>query len=107
MQTTIATGPASPPEVQLTPKTTPWYKREFFFGRSVKPEELMNFSRQAASFLRAGIPILDSLAVVADESASKQLSEVLNDLQRRLRGGSSFGDAIAAHPKVFPGYYIA
>ncbi len=107
MQTTVAGGPASPPELQLTRKTTPWHRRELFLGRPVKPEELMNFSRQAASFLRAGIPILDSLAVVADEAASKRLGEVLNDLQRRLRGGSSFGDAIAAHPKVFPGYYIA
>ena len=35
------------------------------------------------------------------------MHEVLNDIQRRLRAGSSFGDAIAMHTKVFPGYYIA
>src|SRR6185295_6946062 len=38
---------------------------------------------------------------------SKKMQEVLADVQRRLRAGSSFGDAIAQHPKVFPGYYIA
>ena len=67
----------------------------------------MNFSRQLSSFLRAGVPILDSLGVVAEENASKKMQEVLADMQRRLRAGSSFGDAIAAHTKVFPGYYIA
>src|SRR6476660_6207449 len=67
----------------------------------------MNFSRQASSFLRAGVPILDALAVVGEENASKKMQEVLADIQVRLRSGSSFGDAIAQHPKVFPGYYIA
>src|SRR5207244_4011437 len=37
----------------------------------------------------------------------KELKKVLNDIQQRLRSGSSFGDAIAMHPRVFPGYYIA
>jgi type IV pilus assembly protein PilC len=85
----------------------PWYKRDFYVGRSVKLEEVLNFSRQLSAFLRAGVPILDSLGVVAEENASKKMQEVITDLQRRLRAGSSFGDAIAQHPKVFPGYYIA
>jgi type IV pilus assembly protein PilC len=84
-----------------------WYQREFFLGRTVKAEDVMNFSRQAASFMRAGIPILDSLAIVAEESTAKELKKVLFDIQQRLRAGSSFGDAIAQHPRVFPGYYIA
>jgi type IV pilus assembly protein PilC len=45
--------------------------------------------------------------VVGEENASKKMVEVLADVQRRLRAGSSFGDAIGQHPKVFPGYYIA
>jgi type IV pilus assembly protein PilC len=85
----------------------PWYKREFYIGRAVKPEEVMNFSRQLSAFLRAGVPILDSLGVVAEENASKKMQEVVGDMQRRLRAGSSFGDAISSQDKVFPGYYIA
>jgi type IV pilus assembly protein PilC len=109
----------SPPQVPQQPPQTPipvysdgavakpWYKREFYVGRAVKPEEVMNFSRQLSSFLRAGVPILDALGVVAEENASKKMREVLADMQRRLRAGSSFGDAISAQIKVFPGYYIA
>ncbi len=85
----------------------PWYKRDFYIGRAVKPEEIMNFSRQTSSFLRAGVPILDALAVVGEENASKKMQEVLADVQLRLRSGSRFGDALAQHPKVFPGYFVA
>src|SRR3954447_3016385 len=88
-------------------EVAPWYKREYFIGRAVKREEVMNFSRQVASFLRAGVPILDLLAVVGEESSSKKMREVLADMQRRLRSGASFGDAIGVHTNVFPGYYIA
>jgi type IV pilus assembly protein PilC len=98
-------GPALSPYGQLVQK--PWYKRDYYVGRAVKAEEIMNFSRQTAAFLRAGVPILDSLAVVGEEGASKKMQEVLADLQLRLRSGSSLGDAIAQHPKVFPGYYVA
>jgi type IV pilus assembly protein PilC len=99
-------APGAPP-IAYEDKKTPWYKQDYFIGRAVKLEELMNFSRQASSFLRAGVPILDSLAVVGEENASKKMQEVIADIQGRLRAGSSFGDAIALHPKVFPGYYVA
>jgi type IV pilus assembly protein PilC len=102
--------PPPPPARDLAPDGSvvkPWYKRDFYVGRAVKLEEVMNFSRQLSSFLRAGVPILDSLGVVAEENASKKMQEVVADMQRRLRAGSSFGDAISAQTKVFPGYYIA
>ena len=101
--------PRVPGEVTVydQPEKKPWYKADYYIGRAIKLEELMNFTRQASAFLRAGVPILDSLAVVAEEGASKKMVEVLDDLQLRLRSGSTFGDALAQHPKVFPGYYVA
>ena len=54
----------APPAVYGDEVKKPWYKAEFYIGRAVKSEEVMNFSRQASAFLRAGVPILDSLAVV-------------------------------------------
>lgn len=85
----------------------PFWKKGPSFGKVVKAEDVMNFSRQAASFITAGVPILDALGIVAEECDSKQMINVLNDLQRRLRAGSGFGDAIARHTNVFPGYFIA
>ncbi len=110
MSTTLAPPPPPPPAPNLAPDGSiakPWYKRDFYVGRAVNLDEVMNFSRQLSSFLRAGVPILDSLGVVAEENASKKMQEVVADIQRRLRAGSSFGDAISTHANVFPGYYIA
>jgi type IV pilus assembly protein PilC len=99
---------AQPTTVQYEePTKKPWYKADYHVGRAVKAEEVMNFSRQTAAFLRAGVPIIDALAVVGEENASKKMQEVLADIQWRLRAGSSFGDAVARHPNVFPGYFIA
>jgi type IV pilus assembly protein PilC len=108
--TAMAT-PLAPITVQPEPKAAaakvPWYKQGPSLGRSVKTEEVMNFSRQSAAFMRAGVPILDALGIIAEETASPRMTTVLRDVQQRLRGGSSFGDAVAAHPKVFAGYYVA
>jgi type IV pilus assembly protein PilC len=73
----------------------------------VKPEIVMNVSRQLASFLRAGIPILEALAIVGDETASDTMADVIAEIRTALQRGANVGEAIAAHPKVFPGYYIA
>ncbi len=108
MSTTMehAGAPAELPTYEEVPAKK-WYELEFYVGRAVKLEELMNFTRQLSAFLRAGVPILDSLAVVSEEGASKKMREVVDDVILRLRSGSSFGDAIAQHPKVFPGQYVA
>jgi type IV pilus assembly protein PilC len=106
MSTTMDAPPTPyTPSGDLSKK--PWYKRDFYIGRPVKAEEVMNFSRQMSSFLRAGVPILDALSVVSEENATKKMQEVLADMQRRLRAGSSFGDAIASHSRIFPGYFVA
>jgi type IV pilus assembly protein PilC len=100
-------GTMPAPDVTSSTHALPWYKKGPTFGRVVKSVDVMNFSRQASSFLRAGVPVLDALTIVGEETSSKRMEMVLDDLQRRLRSGSSFGDAIGAHTNVFPGYYIA
>lgn len=98
--------PASP-IVHGAKGEVPWYKREFHLSSPVKTEEVMNFTRQASSFLRAGIPILDALKVIGEDCGSKHMQAVLDDLQNALRGGMGFGAALAQHHRVFPNYYVA
>ena len=110
MSTTLNPPPPAPASPPPPPKyaadgtvAKPWYKREFHVGRAVKPEEFMNFSRQLSSFLRAGVPILDSLGVVAEENASKKMQEVIADMQRRLRAGYELRRRdLGAHRRCFP-----
>ncbi len=74
--------------------------------KKIKPQDLMNFSRQMAAFLRAGIPILDALDALIEDSDNKVLRRVLTDISDSLRSGSTFADAIAQHDEVFPNYYV-
>jgi type IV pilus assembly protein PilC len=74
--------------------------------KRVKQSELMNFSRQAAAFLRAGIPVLEALGVLAGETKHKLLRQILDDAITALRGGATFADALGSRPGAFPSYYI-
>jgi type IV pilus assembly protein PilC len=75
-------------------------------AKKVKPAELMNFSRQAASFIRAGIPLLDALSTIGEDMEDKLLKAILDDVADRLRQGTSLAQGIAHHAKSFPGYYV-
>jgi type IV pilus assembly protein PilC len=74
--------------------------------KKLKPVDLMNFSRQFAAFLRAGIPILDALDALRDDTSNDQLKAVLQHISDALRSGSTLSDAMAAHDDVFPSYYV-
>ena len=74
--------------------------------KMVPREEIMNFSRQLAVFMKAGIPIMESLEVIVEETTSKMLRTVLLDMVDRLRNGDTVAAAAAAHPEAFPNYYV-
>lgn len=68
---------------------------------------LIVFSRQLASFLEAGIPVLEALEVVGSESTSDRMRSVASDMRDTVMRGGSFSDATARHTAVFPGWYRA
>jgi type IV pilus assembly protein PilC len=74
--------------------------------KKIKRSELMNFSRQLAAFLRAGIPILDSLTALTENVGSAVMRTVLEDIADSLRSGKPLSDAMAEHESLFPTYYI-
>lgn len=72
----------------------------------VKKKNLMNFTRQLAVFVKAGIPITDALTTIADESTDVALRRALTEMVDDLRNGGLFSAAAAQHPQVFPNYYV-
>ena len=72
----------------------------------VKKKELMNFTRQLAVFVKAGIPITDALVTIGDETDDVALRRALSNLVDDLRNGGLFSTATASHPEVFPAYYV-
>jgi type IV pilus assembly protein PilC len=74
--------------------------------KKVSRTEIMNFSRQLAAFVRAGIPIIDAVDVLRAEVKSDRFRAVLADIGEALRGGETLSGAIAQHSDVFPDFYI-
>jgi type IV pilus assembly protein PilC len=68
--------------------------------------EVMHFSRQMATFVRAGMPITEGLDVVAESSSNKRWREILRQISEAIVNGIPFSDALAEHASVLPPYYI-
>jgi type IV pilus assembly protein PilC len=80
-------------------------KAPSFFDKRVKPKELMQFSRQLAAFVRAGIPILDGLALLREDLSNPSMQRALGDMEDSLRRGDPLSAALERSPKVFPKAY--
>jgi type IV pilus assembly protein PilC len=74
--------------------------------KKVKRAEIMNFSRQLAAFVRAGIPILDAIDTLRAEVTNDRFRGVLAEVSEALRTGETLSNSIAAHPDVFPSFYV-
>jgi type IV pilus assembly protein PilC len=77
-----------------------------FQRRKVKSKILMIFTRQLATLIDSGLPLLRSLNVLANQERDKVLKNTIDKLADSVQGGSTFSDALALHPKIFNDLYI-
>lgn len=75
-------------------------------GGKVSLQDKVIFSRQFATMINAGVPMVQSLNILKEQSESKKLKEVVADVAKQVEGGSTLGNALAAHPKVFNNIYV-
>jgi type IV pilus assembly protein PilC len=80
-------------------------KIPFLSGR-VKPKVLTTFTRQLATLVDAGLPLLRGLRVLEKQERNKTLKGILSDLGLAIEGGSTFSEALAQHPKVFNRLFV-
>jgi type IV pilus assembly protein PilC len=79
----------------------------FSFANRVKTKDRILFTRQLATLINAGLPLTQSLKTVSEQSSSKPLQEVTDQIVHDVEGGSTLADTFAKHPKVFNQVYIA
>ncbi|MER3446432.1 MAG: pilus assembly protein PilC [Candidatus Dadabacteria bacterium] len=80
-------------------------KFSFSFSRGVSAKELVVFTRQLSTMIDAGLPLVQSLDVLAAQQKVK-FKSVLTQVKESVESGSTFADAIAKHPSVFNALYI-
>jgi type IV pilus assembly protein PilC len=74
--------------------------------KKLKQDELMHFSRQLSAFVRAGIPLIEALEVIEEESDDKALRQMLVAVRESLITGDTFSGALLPYETMFPKFYI-
>ena len=87
----------------------PLFKREFtirgIFAR-IKIEDVAVVTRQLATLLGAGLPLVESLSATIEQADILPLKRVLADVRDRVNEGSSLADAMSEHPRAFSELYV-
>lgn len=77
------------------------------FETQVSPVDLLMFSRQLNTLLRAGVPILRALMGLQETATSDKMKSTLADVRHSLESGIALSMSLAQHPRVFDNFYIA
>ena len=80
-------------------------KRRTKGGGSVKPKDIAIFTRQLATMMRAGVPLLQSFDIVGRGSTNPRVTKLLNDIRTDVETGTSLSAAFRKHPLYFDALY--
>jgi len=75
-------------------------------GGKVKSKVLTTFTRQLATLVDAGLPLLRGLRVLEKQERNPTLKRVLSEVGTSIEGGSTFSEALAQHPKIFNRLFV-
>lgn len=74
--------------------------------KRVTIKDLAVSSRQLATMIGAGLPLLKALAILAEQSENSVLASTLDEVRSNVEGGGTFSDSLARHPKIFPPLFV-
>ena len=82
-------------------------KSSLSFGKkAVKPKDIVIFSKQFATMVKAGLPILNVLSMIRDQIDHPTVKEIVEDIRRSLEGGVTLSKCFEKYPKIFDNVYI-
>ncbi|HXG51864.1 MAG TPA: type II secretion system F family protein [candidate division Zixibacteria bacterium] len=76
-------------------------------GEKVKPRDVSLFTRQFATMIDAGLPIVQCLDILAEQSENKVLRNTVRTIRQDVESGSTLGEALKKHPKIFDDLYTS
>ena len=80
-------------------------KRRMSGGRAIKQKDIAIFTRQLATMMKAGVPLLQSFDIVARGSTNPRMTKLLNDIRGDVETGTSLSSAFRKHPLHFDALY--
>ncbi len=93
---------------QLTPRRIRKQMKDIqiVIGSGVSPKELQVFTRQLATMIDAGLPLVQCLDILANQQENKIFAGILHSVKSSVEQGATFSDALRKHPKVFDELYV-
>jgi len=74
-------------------------------GKRVKSDEMVLFTRSLATMVNAGLPLLQGIDIMIEQTESQNFKRVLTQIGQDIEAGLTFSDALKKHPRVFPELY--
>jgi type IV pilus assembly protein PilC len=92
----------------ITVKRKPKDVREYlpFLKKRIKTRDLVIFTRQFATMIDAGLPLVQCLQILGEQQQNPTFREVIQQVKADVEQGSTFADALAKHPKPFDTLYV-
>jgi len=87
----------------VKPKTKPFFGSA---GASIKPQDIAVFSRQIATMMQSGVPMVQSFEIIAGGQKNPKMKDLLMGVKAEVEGGSSLSESLAKYPLYFDDLYI-
>src|ERR1700741_2555347 len=78
----------------------------FTIGTGIKTREVVIFTRQFATMINAGLPLVQSLTILAEQTENKRFSKIIAEVLNDIQAGQTLADSMRRHPKVFTELYV-
>ncbi len=75
-------------------------------GRRIRMKEIVHFTRQFATMVNSGLPLVQCLDILAQQTENKFLAKSIREVQADVESGATLADALRNHPKVFTDLYV-
>jgi len=75
-------------------------------GAKVTPRDVVIFTRQFSTMIDAGLPLVQCLEILAQQTECKPLAKAINETRMEVEAGSTYAEALRKHPKVFDDLYV-
>ncbi len=90
----------------VTEKTKKGFLDKFSLGGKVKDKDIVIFTRQFATMIDAGLPLVQALDILSSQVENKKLGKTLSEVKNDVESGATYADALRKHPRVFSELYV-
>ena len=91
---------------KLKPKPKDIFENVSFLKPKVTNKDLVVFTRQFSTMIDAGLPLVQGLTILAEQSENPTFKAILKEITKDVEGGSTLAEAMKKHPKIFDSLFV-